>query len=608
MVRLEDLSEQQAITSGDEAARLEAVRALKKREPSFSLVAYLDLNGQSLNDSGKKTDRSDREYFKIVKETQKPYINRPSISGTTGKMICVLTYPVFNAGKLTGMVYGTIDLDSITEITSQIKLFESGYGYVVDETGVTIGHSKRPEFVSAMDLTKKDIEGLGLQLDDRLMALFKEASGEKKQTAGYYTNPYGGEQLAVITPVELESRNFYVVTVAPQEEVVAQARALLYMMLAILVIFLAIALVIMAAFIKKIASPIGIIRDDCVRLAGGDLRNSHIKIESNDEIGELAQHFNKMRHNLKKLVNAVKEDSTQLAAASEELTASAMQSAQVSESVATSVVTVANGINSGADAAKEADKIASGMTVSIEDIAKKANEIADVARSTNSSAAEGRVAVGNAVADMQKIDEGSQNIQSAIVKLDEGSKEISNIVELISNIAAQTNLLALNAAIEAARAGEAGRGFAVVADEVRKLAEESEESSRKIGELIIRNSADMQTAVEASKAGSALVREGIAAVEQAGETFQHIVGDVDELTAQVDAINSAIREIAKGSDVMAASVHKIDEITREGARESETISAATEQQSASMQEIASASRSLAELAEKLQVSVEKFKI
>jgi methyl-accepting chemotaxis protein len=609
LARLEDLSEQQAIRSDSEADRLAALQGLKQRDKTLSIVAYLDLNGQAMLDSGQRADRSDREYFKIVKETKKPYINAPSIAGSTGKMILVLAYPVIDGGEMEAIVYGTIDLDSLTALSSDVKLFENGYCYIVDETGVTIGHSKRPEFVGAMNLTKKDIEGLGLQVDDRLMALFKEASTEKKEASGYYTNPYGGEQLAVIMPVQMDGRNFYVVAVAPKEEVLADANHILYTMLIILVVFIAIALTIVAVFTKKITDPIAIIRDDCVRLANGDLRRSNsATIESDDEIGQLAQNFRQMRRNLRELITEVKGDSSQVAAASEELTANSSQSAKTSEAVANSVVTIAAGLNSGAESAKEADKIASDMSASIDGIAKKASEIADVAKLTNSNANTGRAAVEDAVSNMQKIDDGTQNIQSAIVKLDEGSKEISNIVELISNIAAQTNLLALNAAIEAARAGEAGRGFAVVADEVRKLAEESEESSRKIGELILKNSSDMHMAVEASRAGSELVREGILVVRQAGETFSQIVSDVDNLTVQVEAINDAIREIAKGSEVMAQSVHKIEEASAEGARESESISAATEQQSASMQEIASASRSLAELAGKLLASAEKFRV
>ena len=219
---------------------------------------------------------------------------------------------------------------------------------------------------------------------------------------------------------------------------------------------------------------------------------------------------------------------------------------------------------------------------------------------------EGRASIRDVVGHMNKINETTQTIQHSIQLLSKGSEEIQSIVEMISNIAGQTNLLALNAAIEAARAGEHGRGFAVVADEVRKLAEQSEQSSQKIADLVMRNRSDMQQAVTAGEEGSASVANGMDAVQAADAVFEAISGSISELSDGVGEMATGIRTMANESQSMRASMDSIKGISKKNSDEAQTVSAATEEQSASMQEVAAASRELASLATDLQNAVGQF--
>lgn len=612
MIRLDELAASPIIIHGDDGARIQVLAEAKKRSPEFDMVCFTDLNGVAINEAGVRMQRGDREYIKKVKETKKPYVSNPSVSGTTGKLITILTRPVLDNGALVGYVYGTISLDNISKLMEQVKYEKTGYGYLADSSGIILGHGSRPDLAGKLNLTEKkvnsEIKNFSTELDDSLINSFKAVVASGKQTASEYVAPSGVESLTVMTPIELDGRHWVMVVTAPKAEVQEEASLLFKVMSIISNFFIVLAIIVIYFFAKRISKPIETIRDECIVLNDGDLRQDNVSVNTKDEIGQLAKSFNDMRKTLRSLIQKVQDQSQQVAAASEELTAGAQQSAEAANQVATSITDIAQGVEKQSAAADGVNGVAQNFSSSAEQISIKAQGIVKIAKVTSENAGQGREAIAKAVNEMQQIGEGSEAIQQAITKLDKGSQEIGNIVELISNIAGQTNLLALNAAIEAARAGEAGRGFAVVAEEVRKLAEESNQSSQKIGELVKRNLLDMQAAVVASKAGTERVAVGIGAVRSADETFKHIVSAIENLSGEITVISAEINQMATGSEAMLTSIGQIDEVSRNNAAESEAVSAATEEQSAAMQEIASASQNLANLATDLQEAVSRFKV
>ena len=145
--QLEKLYQQRALT-------VELADTLAKRK-NFTMLAYSDPEGHAISDKNKDMDRTTRDYIKQVRETKKPVMTGPSVSGTSGKLITILAYPVLENGQLTGIVYGTVELDDLNELVGKIKYMDSGRVYLADQDGLCIAYAQLPEEVGKMDLTKE---------------------------------------------------------------------------------------------------------------------------------------------------------------------------------------------------------------------------------------------------------------------------------------------------------------------------------------------------------------------------------------------------------------------------------------------------------------------
>ncbi len=327
-----------------------------------------------------------------------------------------------------------------------------------------------------------------------------------------------------------------------------------------------------------------------------------------DELGTMAQAMQEMNEKVRALMRNVAQTAEYLAASSEELTSSAEQAADVSQSIAESIVKVAGACSEQFDDVQTANEHTKKLTQHMQDFEGHLEETGQQVQKTSNVATEGRQGVATAVTGMQSIETNVSHIAELIEGLGENSKQIGEIVDTIAGIAEQTNLLALNAAIEAARAGEHGRGFAVVADEVRKLAEQSQEAASEISERIGRIQSSTQEAVDAMHQGLSEVMDGTKTVQGAGTSFDGIASMVGKAAAASQAMQSSVERLTQSIGRIDAAVEEINTKSRSVADEAQTVSAATEEETASMHEIADASRKLAEQAQNLQNSIAVFKI
>lgn len=343
-------------------------------------------------------------------------------------------------------------------------------------------------------------------------------------------------------------------------------------------------------------------------LAKGDFREQPRTINSNDEFGLLANILVKMRGEVNATLREIIKGAETVASSSQQLNASADQSAQVIQNIAQSITEVAEHSDKQGNAVDTVSSAVEQISASIQEISSNANVADDHAAKAMDIANEGGRSINMAIDQMNKIRDVVDSSADVVNELGEASKEIGQIVEQVSAIAAQTNLLALNAAIEAARAGEHGRGFAVVAEEVRKLAEESLAAVDKINNMITTIQSKTMDAVTAMKSGSEEAAKGADVVRNSGEAFENIMKMNGEVASQVKDIARTTEEAAKASTNVVAAVHTVEEASKNISDRTQTVSAATEEQSAATEEIASSSRGLAEIAQTLNESASKFKV
>ncbi|MCI6232011.1 MAG: methyl-accepting chemotaxis protein [Selenomonas sp.] len=373
------------------------------------------------------------------------------------------------------------------------------------------------------------------------------------------------------------------------------------------VIALVILVVISQLIGRGITAPLYEMKRACERLRDGDFRESERRIVRGDEFGEMAATVAEMRTSIGKLMRSTNDSAQQIAAASEELTASSAQSAQASEQVAQSVQRAANAVTQQEKEVQASSEAVAGVSTAVDKMHEQATRVAAHASEAHDRAAAGGTAIkDSSVGRIQNAATTVQQSAQIVDKLGDNSKEIGKIVETISSIAEQTNLLALNAAIEAARAGEAGRGFSVVADEVRKLAEESAEAAQRIAALIETIQKDTAEAVTSMKEGSDAVADGASSVEQLREVFDEIRVFVDGVSKEASNMAREIKEVNNQAGDISGQVQQVEAQGRTVSDEMENVSAATEEQSASASEIAKASDALSNLAQGLQNSLAKF--
>jgi methyl-accepting chemotaxis protein len=498
---------------------------------------------------------------------------------------------------------GEMGSDGKRPITNNLDLGENGYFIVYDETGTEVAH---PTLEGKNVWETKDLGGNEY--------LFVQDQIKVAQNGGgfvYYTwNLPNSERLGPkITYQEKDPNwNWIVIAGSYMEDYNKGSVEILKILLPVTAITTVLGLFIIILFTKHITGPIKQIRNNLDEVSKGNLSVSRLSISNKDETGMLAQSFNTMLGNMKGILGTVKKSADTVMNYSNSLAQITDETSTAINEVAASIQEIAQAVGEEASSSEDAVVKIESLSNSIENVAKSTEDLLRLATETNRLSDVGLQAVEKLIQNTEVNNETVAEISNIINKVSESSQNINIITDTITQISQQTNLLSLNASIEAARAGDAGKGFAVVADEIRKLAEQSSQSVNQIKNIINEIQSYSNSSVKAVENIKEVSMEQTSSVEDTKNAFMDISKSVKELFQSVDQIEDENNYIKDSKNEIIDIIGNISDSVQQTSAVTEEVSASSEEQLAEMEEVASHSNELKSLAFTLQEAVDKFKL
>lgn len=340
---------------------------------------------------------------------------------------------------------------------------------------------------------------------------------------------------------------------------------------------------------------------------GGDLTVKGV-INKRDELGDLTERFNSFIESMSNLIYETKSTSLTVASSSSEILIATDEVSKAAISVADTITNLSEDASKQAELADESRSAIKGIVEGVNNIAESTVNIMEFADEAIETVKSGTEVLKHQTSKMTNTIVASQNVNSVIAELLSKSNEIGRVVEFINGITEQINLLSLNASIEAARAGESGKGFMVVANEVKNLAELSKESTQKIDKLIAEVQMDIEKTVSEVANTKRLIEEQETSLSVTDESFRLIQNAVFKMADKIKVVAAEARDINLNTSAAEISIGNIASLAGKSAEATEEVASATQEQTASAQQVASAMNQLAELSRKLQETVAKFKV
>jgi methyl-accepting chemotaxis protein len=638
------------------------------------------------------TDMETSDYYMAPKKTLTDSVIEPYLY--QGTLMASYTSPILKDGKFVGIGGVDVSLADLDKTVSGVKVYDTGYAMLVSNTGIFIS-AKDKDLIgnkTLADFGKEKNNQVLVTLADNIKA-GKEGYVEtsdpftgKNVVMFYAPVKTGNWGYVVVAPTDemlAASNNIRNIQIMISVAAIAILAGLIFWIatrIARPIRSLAMAAERIAAgdldvkvdaasgdevgqtasaFTRMVTYLRGM-ADVAEKMGEGDLTDDVTPRSEKDVLGRA---FAKMIASLRDLIGQVAYTSSQVGESSHELAEASAQAGAATQQITASIQQVARGAQEQSSSIGETSQSVEELARAIDQIAKGAQEqargieltsksvnqsleiiervtasaqtVAEASSQASKAAKEGAATVSEAIKAMDGVKEGAMDVSAHIDQLGTRSEEIGNIVETIDDIAEQTNLLALNAAIEAARAGEHGKGFAVVADEVRRLAERSSKATKEISLLIQAVQNDTAQAVQSMNSGAQAVEVSSALSQKAGEALENILSAVDSAVARVrdievaakelgtssaevvkamDSVSAIVEENTAATEQMAAnsgqvtkSVEGIAAIIEENGAATQEVNAATEEMTAQVQEMSASAQSMASQAQQLKEQVAKFR-
>lgn len=579
-------------------------------EPDIERLGYSDIavvnpNGTARYVSnGAVVNLGDKDYVKKALGGESN-ISDVLVNKETNEIMIVYSAPIKENGRVVGALVGERSTEKLNNIINTLGFGENGYAYVLGADGTFYVHHDSDYVINQVNAL--EIGEHNKEFEDLRRALEKIGFGN----AGVINYDFlGSKRYMGVAP--MSNTGWLLCIGAHESDALSGLNRMKSTIIVGAIVFLALGILASIFLGRSIANPIVEYSKIVEKYGDYDLSidedSRALKyLKRKDEIGVMGNSLLKTRENLIDLVRNISDAAQQVTSASQELTATSQQSATAVDEIARVVEEIAGGAN---DQAKDTEEGALHIEKLGQLVVKNQQELRNInnnAELINILKDEGLETLKDLIGKTQENNKATEDIHNVILNTSESANRIERASEMIGNIAGQTNLLALNAAIEAARAGDAGRGFSVVAEEIRKLAEESgrfaEEIEEIIDELIQETNAAVNTMNEAKK----IAKSQEESVGITGEKFEGIAEAIEIITELIANTNKSGHEMENKKNEIIGIIQNLSAISEENAAGTEEAAASVEEQAASMEEIANASEALAQLAVEVQESIGRIK-
>ncbi|WP_252222898.1 MULTISPECIES: methyl-accepting chemotaxis protein [unclassified Clostridium] len=598
---LETLAENEKLQDENVAIKEKVNILLTEEKRSGHLkMSIIDINGKSNDILGEEYDVKDTEYFKNGIEGKYTVSNPMTVNE---KLVFIYSVPIIKDGNTVGVLTATRDENELSKYTNNIKVGETGQSFIINNEGTAIAHRDKNLVL------KKDNNFENIKKDPELKSL---AEIEKKMVAG--ENGIGeynyGNKKKYIAYAPIKPVNWSIGVVIESGEILNHLMILIISVGITSLIGILIAVIFARRIVKSINKPIIASVENLKVIASGDLQTETTNGFSNrrDELGIMAKSIESMKQSIISMLNSIKTSSSDIKLQTNNVEEISNELKSSSKNIYYATNDVAKGTVNQSEDLIYITNILKGFSLKLDDIV-------DIIKNVDFSISNIKNMSYNSNKDMENVIESVKNVNNTFNELITKIKDVENnvnkineITNLIDDISDQTNLLALNAAIEAARAGDSGKGFKIVASEIRKLAEQSKVSAVDISSLISKISKDTDLMVNKTKTMKKELDNQEKDIDTAKKSFETITVSVNDIVPKMVVTNNSVQDLNASKDDIMNKIESASSVAQEVSAAAEEIAASTEEMNKYAESLAKLVNALNDMSEDMMKNVNKFKI